>query len=319
MYLNLKSTLVIQFILCVSCHQFCLADTVISQRNYAHASQGSWYGDVNLLGAVDRNGFSKAPYSNWFLSEYKDYLPNRNVIENIKKNRISNLDDLEITVFMGTWCSDSKKQTPRLYKILDQLDFDETRMSVHAVDIRPETFRKTPDGLAEKDMNVYRVPTIIVKRNNQEIGRIVESPVTTLELDMLKILKQESDSRTHFILEGEVNNYLEKYGTNGFEKNIETLAGEFREKGIKEHELNHYIAYNLLYSKRYREAELVIRMMLNVYPEAGHLHMALAKTYELLNNDKLALNSYKKAFLYHEKNGKMSIFRDAISRSQTFE
>ncbi len=319
MYFDLKSILLAPFILYFSCHNFCFAVTTISQRNFERESQGSWYGNVNMLGEVDRKGFAKAPYSSWFVSEYEDYQPNWHVIENIKKNRKSELDDLEITVFMGTWCSDSKKQTPRLYKILDQLDFDENRMSVHAVDITPDKFRKTPDGLAEQNMNIYRVPTIIIKKNNQELGRIVEAPVTTLELDMLNILKQESATRTHYILEGKVNSNLEQYGSNEFEKNIEAIAEDFKIQGIKKHELDHYIAYNLLYSRRYREAELVIRMMLNVFPEAGHLHMALAKTYELLGNDVLALSSYNKAFRYVEKNEKMAIFRDALGRSLNFE
>ena len=97
------------------------------------------------------------------------------------------------------------------------------------------------------------------------------------------------------------------------------MALAFKDKGIKEGELDHYIAYNLVYSNRYHEAVLVTKMMLKIFPEASHLHLALARVYELLNNNDLALSSYRKAFLYLEEKGKMAIFRDAIDRSQTFE
>ena len=319
MRFNRKKSLLILvvFYFAFSNSGFAVCET--KQCNVERKSYGSWYGDVNMIGPVDREGFTRAPYSNWFLSEHKDYQPSQDVIEKIKSNKISSLNELEITVFMGTWCSDSKKQMPRLYKILDQLGFDENKLSVHAVGIVPQEFRKTHDGVAEKGMNIYRVPTIVVKRNNQELGRVVEYPVDSLEQDLLNIVKGDSYRQADYILEGEVNNYLEKNGLDEFEKNIDAMADEFKGKGVKDDELNHYIAYNLLYSKRYREAAVVIKMMLRIFPEAGHLHMSLARTYEFLNNDYLALNSYRKAFHYVEDKGKMAIIRNAISRSGEFE
>ena len=120
------------------------------------------------------------------------------------------------------------------------------------------------------------------------------------------------------ILEGEVNQYFEKNGTEGFEKNIDSIANEFREKGIKEDDLNHYIAFNLLYAKRYKEAAVVINMMLKIFPEAGHLHLTLARTHELLNNDYRALKSYRRAFHHIDADGKMLLIRDALNRSAEF-
>ena len=214
---SLKNTLLIPAILSLCCSHFCLATTPANQCNFERESPGSWYGDINMLGPVNREGFFKAPYSKWFLSGYRDYQPAASVVDKIKMNWLSYLDEVEITVFMGTWCSDSKRQTPRLYKILDQIGFDENRLSVHAVDIVPGKFRKTPGGIAEKGMNIYRVPTIIISRNNRELGRIVELPVTTLELDILNILKEEGIALTQYPREGELNNYLEKHGLEGFE------------------------------------------------------------------------------------------------------
>ena len=99
----------------------------------------------------------------------------------------------------------------------------------------------------------------------------------------------------------------------------EELAAELKSRGIKEDELNHYVAYNLIYSRRYREAAVLSRLLLTIFPEAGHLHLTLARVYEALGDEKLALQSYSKAFLYVSEKGKLEIIRDAISRSQGFE
>ncbi|MBT7953244.1 MAG: hypothetical protein HN764_16570 [Gammaproteobacteria bacterium] len=319
MYFNRKIPVLTHVIFYLAFSNSGFAASEVKQCNVERESPGSWIGDVNMIGPVDREGFTRAPYSSWFLSEYKNYQPNQDVIEKIKTGKFSDMDELEVTVFMGTWCSDSKKQVPRLYKILDQLGFDENRLSVHAVGIVPQEFRKTHDGVAEKELNIYRVPTIIVERNKQELGRVVEYPVDSLEQDLLNIVKGDSYTQADYLLEGEVNNYLEKKGFDEFEKNIDAMANEFKERGIKEDELDHYIAYNLLYSRRYREAALITKMMLKIFPEAGHLHMTLARTYEFLNNDYLALASYRKAFHYVEDKGIMAIIRGAINRSQRFK
>lgn len=294
------------------------AECAGKQCNVERFSKGAWYGDTNMIGPANREGFSKAPYSTWFSRGYDNYQLDETVIEEIKRNYSSHDDDLEISLFMGTWCSDSKKQTPRLYKILDKMNFDKNNFSINTLGITPQEFRRTSDGVAEKDLNIYRVPTIIVKRNNKELGRIVESPAKSLEQDLLTILKGEPYAQARHILEGEVNRHLEKQGAIEFSKNLEALTKEFKEKGIREHELDSYIAYTLLYSKRYKEAVVVSSMMLKIFPTAGHLHMALASAYELLGEKDLALTSYKMAFLYIEDKGALDVFRIALSRSEAF-
>ena len=43
--------------------------------------------------------------------------------------------------------------------------------------------------LAEYDqLEIQRVPTFIIYKNNIEAGRIIENPVTSLEQDMVNIL-----------------------------------------------------------------------------------------------------------------------------------
>ncbi len=92
--------------------------------------------------------------------------------------------DLKIKVVMGTWCSDSKTHVPHFFRILDYWHV-KPQITVYFVD--RSKILKTK---GYKKMNIERVPTFIFYNNkNVEMGRIVEQPNSTLEKDMLQILK----------------------------------------------------------------------------------------------------------------------------------
>ena len=84
---------------------------------------------------------------------------------------------------MGTWCSDSRREVPRIIKILDQLDFDENNLQLINLDRK----KQSPNS-EEKDKTIKFVPTFILSKNEIEIGRIIEFPIVTLESDILNIL-----------------------------------------------------------------------------------------------------------------------------------
>lgn len=134
---------------------------------------------IMLIGKADRKGLEMTEFSDWFDSGYKDYTPNKEVIEKLKPL----IKDVDITLFMGTWCEDSHRDVPHLYKILDELNYDESKMIVYAVSEE----KTTPQGY-EDGKNIIQVPTIIFYKNGKELGRIVEYSIYTVEQDMLDIL-----------------------------------------------------------------------------------------------------------------------------------
>ena len=91
-------------------------------------------------------------------------------------------------VAMGTWCSDSHEQVPRLQAVLAALGqgspFDAPRLL--GVDRSKSTDPKAyPFGPVEL------VPTIVVAAGGAEVGRIVESPKSSsIEEDLARILAQ---------------------------------------------------------------------------------------------------------------------------------
>ena len=86
----------------------------------------------------------------------------------------------------GTWCPDTQRELPGFYRVLDHLGFNEAYMQV----IYVNTLKKAP-GIDLESSEIERVPTFIFFREGLEIGRIIESPVESLEKDLLKILQPD--------------------------------------------------------------------------------------------------------------------------------
>ena len=91
---------------------------------------------------------------------------------------------------MGTWCGDSKREVPRFIKILESVDYPMENLKIVAVDKRRDFYKKSPQG-EEWGLNIRRVPTFIFYKNGREINRIIETPVTTLEVDIVSIVLQQ--------------------------------------------------------------------------------------------------------------------------------
>ncbi len=134
---------------------------------------------TDLLGPITRTDLQKAPFNDWFNSGYQYYQPDSTIISNI------NLDETSVLTFMGTWCSDSQREVPHLFKILDATNFPKDSIKILAVNED-----KTQPEAAIKKWGIEYVPTIIFLKKAKEIGRIVESPAETLEKDMLLILEE---------------------------------------------------------------------------------------------------------------------------------
>ncbi|RXG12411.1 thiol-disulfide isomerase/thioredoxin [Leeuwenhoekiella aestuarii] len=134
-----------------------------------------------LTGPAERSQLQSGAFGEWFNPFYASY----RVDEDLAKELKPLLKDVDITLFMGTWCGDSKRETPRIYKIFDAVDkSDEVKL------ITVDRSKTTPQGL-EEGKDIKRVPTLILSKDGKELGRIVEYPIESLEADMLKILKGE--------------------------------------------------------------------------------------------------------------------------------
>lgn len=138
-----------------------------------------------LIGNVNWDGFTNPPYSDWFAPTYLDYTVDTISLELLK----STSEEVEILLFMGTWCTDSQVEVPQFYKILDYLSYDLSSLSVVALEKLENGTLSCPQHL-ELGYAITHVPTFIFIKNGEEIGRITEYPLKTLEKDMVKILNK---------------------------------------------------------------------------------------------------------------------------------
>jgi hypothetical protein len=68
-------------------------------------------------------------------------------------------------------------------RVLDAWQFPVTKLTFIGVD----DTKQSPVGEYIK-LDIQRVPTFIIYKNNIEAGRIIENPTTSLEQDMVNIL-----------------------------------------------------------------------------------------------------------------------------------
>ncbi|SEM86287.1 hypothetical protein SAMN05421856_107206 [Chryseobacterium taichungense] len=140
-----------------------------------------------LLGNQLKAKFLEAPYSDWYVKEHDEYALDQKAISELKKDKINSYS---ITVFMGTWCEDSHRDFPRLMKILEEVKYPESKLTIIAVNRKKES----PTG-DEVRYNIQKVPTIILERYGKEVGRIIEMPTTGyIERDLVEILKKDDQS-----------------------------------------------------------------------------------------------------------------------------
>lgn len=134
----------------------------------------------DLLGNFIKEDLQKKPFATWFNSRYENFDPNKAAMETIADN----IHDYELKVLMGTWCGDSKREIPKLLKILDKVNFNYDNLELIAVDHN----KQTPSKI-EEELDVHRVPTIIFYKDGKEWNRFVEySRAETIEEDIADIV-----------------------------------------------------------------------------------------------------------------------------------
>ena len=94
-------------------------------------------------------------------------------------------NDVSVLMFFGTWCHDSQREVPRMLKILEAVGFPQADVKMVTLDVS----KNDPLGLAAAN-EVKFTPTFIFFRQQNELGRIVEKPATTLEAAIGELLDQ---------------------------------------------------------------------------------------------------------------------------------
>ena len=133
----------------------------------------------NLLGDIQiQNLFTEYPL---FKFRYDNY-------EVTNQINLSDLEDISVVIMFGTWCHDSKREVPRMLRILDSAGVGTDQISLIGVD----TNKAEPKG-REKLYTLRNTPTLILLKNGKEVGRIIERPNVSLEADLIGLTTRSSE------------------------------------------------------------------------------------------------------------------------------
>ena len=123
---------------------------------------------------------SFAGVCNWKTRVAEKYNPKEEYMAEISTIK----DSVDVRIYLGTYCPDSKKWVPRFFKLLPLLP-------VKAVEIiSVDTTKIDVRGLAMAD-KIEKIPTFVLLRGGSEIGRIVEKPKMRLEKRISLEFKKE--------------------------------------------------------------------------------------------------------------------------------
>lgn len=134
-------------------------------------------------GNITFNDFYEGAEKEWFQPRYNQYHPDAALLKEF--GSLMKKHDYTINVYMGTWCHDSQREVPKLYKVLNDIDFDMSKLSVVTVNYSKKVPNVTPE--VAKKLAVHHVPTIIFYENGQEVERFVESARVSLLKDLISI------------------------------------------------------------------------------------------------------------------------------------
>lgn len=157
-----------------------LSNTITSQEvQYFKNTRGQ----KHLCGLVSLEVLEKDSVSKkWFNKNYTNF----HLLDK-KRSWVKNLENIEVDIYMGTWCGDTKKLVPQFVKIWDKLGLNRKQLKFIALYSGGTGKYKQSPNREEKGKGIIKVPTFVFKKGDKEIARIVEKPVNNVETDIAQI------------------------------------------------------------------------------------------------------------------------------------
>jgi thiol-disulfide isomerase/thioredoxin len=239
------------------------------------------------LGVCTVDQLLKEPYAAWYQQNFSAYQPNAAVLEQLKK---TNPSQYSMKIFFGSWCGDSKRELPKMIKVLDQVSFKKSNIVLIGVDDSLEVYKQSPQR-EEAGQSIYRVPTFIIYKGEKEIGRIVESPAETMERDLLKILLKKEYTPNYYSYPL-VDQWLKEGLLKDENVNARGLAFRLKPLVFNESELNAY-GYVLLGQANVKEAIAVFRVNVNLFSESANCFDSLGEAYTIAGFKDRAIQAYE--------------------------
>jgi hypothetical protein len=134
-----------------------------------------------MVGQLSRTGLQQYE---WFQTGYDTYTPNQETLVALRENA----GVMAIEAYIGTWCRPSQTQLPQLIKIADEA-------GIHNITVIGVPMGGGILDARAIDRQIDNVPTFIILRGEQEVGRITRGFTGNLENRLSRIMRGERDSK----------------------------------------------------------------------------------------------------------------------------
>jgi len=275
-------------ILCVvtACHRT-LVPTTTPVTNLEIKNES---GQLILAGHGSHSVLQEPNYKAWYDKSYDAYTVDTATTTELKPL----LKKTQMEIFLGSWCGDSKREVPRMLKVLQNAGMDTAKVSLYFVDNSTASYKQSPQH-EEKGKNVHHVPTFIMYEDNKEVGRIVESPKQSLEKDLLTILKMQPYQPNY-----EAVNYwlrqVKKRETILSDEVLKNLVSEIKPLCKHYGEFN-ALGYVLLAANQNTEALNIFRLNTFIYPDMPGVFDSLGEALEKTGNKSAAITAYERVLI----------------------
>ena len=241
-------------------------------------------GDKHLCGPVTIADLQQPPYEQWF--QQGSNVPNLGAALTKWSKK---LRDVDVEIYFGTWCGDSRHWVPRFISMWKSLGLKEDQLKLIALYGGKSRYKQGPNR-EEQDKKIHRVPTFVFKESGQEVGRIVESPSSDLVTDLAQVAlgfpSQPNYKGATYLM-----NLLE--GSTKVDGNFEEHLGEIKYLVGKPKELN-TLGYVYWYSGRQQKALKTFYINTLCYPFSPMANLSYAKILEAQEDYEQSVDYYKK-------------------------
>ncbi len=261
---------------------------LISTLRFSNAQPYNQYyitenGQKQLLGETSREVLEQFPFSDWFLSNYRNY--------DVDSTRLKQIDFDSITVFYGSWCGDSKREVPHFLKVLDAFKYPNEKVRLIALGNQHGLYKKSPEQM-EVGKYIHRVPVFIFYKEGKEHNRIVESPKMSIEKDILQI----QQSNTYFPKYRVANELFSRiYENREFEIKEHTNIDSLRQLTENVYELS-TLARVLFTDFKIIESQRIYELNVRLYPDELASNFYLAMFWKRTGNYKAAFSLIEKCY-----------------------
>jgi tetratricopeptide (TPR) repeat protein len=270
-------------VMLASCHRAAVPSTTA----YSNTEVKNANSQNMLLGHCGISMLRSNNYKDWYNQSYNSYVIDTNYIAQLKPL----LKSKTIEIFLGTWCGDSKREVPRMLKILASANVDTSAIKLIFVNNTTVSYKQSPQH-EEANKNIHHVPTFIFYDGKKDIGRIVESPVVTLEKDMAAILQKAAYAPNYKAI-SYWQKAVKQKGKNMTDVALQEVADSVKILCKHSGELNAY-GYMLLAQNNVNEAINIFKLNTLLYPEKASVYDSLAEAYYTIGNKAEAKKYYEK-------------------------